>query len=100
MGLARALRGAGRPHGARQGQAQFSYGVRTPKTLSSEELWYRANRSAGYAMILGVGASLVTWLVLALLPLSARLRCAADLMGMALFVVAALLIGSARAGAF
>lgn len=51
-------------------------------------------------MILGVGASLVTWLVLALLPLSARLRCAADLMGMALFVVAALLIGSARAGAF
>ena len=40
------------------------YGFRTPRTLASPAVWYRANLFAGWALAIaaGVGASLV-WLV-------------------------------------
>ncbi|SRR5581483_2480809 len=34
---------------------QFIYGVRTPKTLSSDEIWYPANRFAGVVLLISSG---------------------------------------------
>lgn len=78
----------------------FLYGVRTPKTMASPELWYRANRSAGYAMLLATAIGLLGWVVLALTPLDARSRSALDVLLLCLLNVAALVISAARAGAF
>jgi uncharacterized membrane protein len=33
------------------------YGFRTQQTLSNRELWFRANRFAGYALFIAAGAS-------------------------------------------
>ena len=42
-----------------------AYGFRTPKTLESEEVWYPANRAAGWFMlaaaVLSIGFNLVLW---------------------------------------
>ena len=40
------------------------YGFRTPRTLSSDEIWYSANRSAAVNMIV---AGILIWVVAALL---------------------------------
>jgi uncharacterized membrane protein len=41
------------------------YGFRTPKTLSSPEIWYPANRASGWWMVLGgaltILANLMLW---------------------------------------
>ncbi len=56
------------------------YGVRTPKTMASPELWYRANREAGYSMILASAISLCAWAVLAFVPFqSSAARANADI---------------------
>jgi len=41
------------------------YGFRTPKTLSSPDIWYRANVFAGYALML---AAVVTALIISCVP--------------------------------
>jgi uncharacterized membrane protein len=33
------------------------YGFRTPRTLANRELWFRANRFAGWALLIGAGVS-------------------------------------------
>ena len=33
------------------------YGFRTPATLSSDEIWFRANRFAGWALLIAAGVS-------------------------------------------
>lgn len=41
------------------------YGFRTPKTLSSPDIWYPANRAAGWfmlaAMVVAIGFNLALW---------------------------------------
>ena len=50
------------------------YGVRTPKTLASKEIWYRANRLGGMYLVAGTLTALALWGVLAWIPLDAALR--------------------------
>lgn len=44
----------------------FLYGVRTRKTLSSPEIWYKANRLGGIYLTVATLAALGVWGVLAL----------------------------------
>lgn len=37
------------------------YGIRTPHTLGNEDLWFRANRFAGWAFLLASIASAATF---------------------------------------
>jgi uncharacterized membrane protein len=39
------------------------YGLRTRETLSDPELWFRANRFAGCALLLAAGASAIVYFV-------------------------------------
>jgi hypothetical protein len=78
----------------------FLYGVRTPKTMASPALSYRANRAAGYAMLLATAASLLAWATLQLVPMPPTARVAFDTILLCLANVAALLLASSRAGAF
>ena len=39
------------------------YGVRTSKTLSDREIWFRVNRVAGLALIMAVSATLCLYLL-------------------------------------
>jgi len=50
------------------------YGVRTPKTLASQEIWYRANRIGGLYLIAGTLIALAVWGVLAFVPLDIAVR--------------------------
>ncbi len=47
----------------------WGYGIRTSKTLSNKEVWYRANRFGGVVIVI---ASLVYLLVAATVPYSAN----------------------------
>jgi uncharacterized membrane protein len=38
------------------------YGVRTPQTLASREVWFRVNRVAGFALIVAVGMAMCVYL--------------------------------------
>jgi len=42
---------AGIPLARRSVKPNRTYGLRTPKTLESEELWYAANRTTGFGLI-------------------------------------------------
>ncbi len=44
------------------------YGIRTPKTLSEPNLWYRANRFGGWALLV----SSLVYMVMSLVSLSAE----------------------------
>ena len=44
------------------------YGFRTPKTFSSEEIWYEANRFSGWTLAIAGIASLVCFVVMAIAP--------------------------------
>ncbi len=37
------------------------YGFRTPKTLSNDEIWYAANRTAGWDMVLAAVVCVCLW---------------------------------------
>lgn len=41
----------------------YFYGFRTPRTLSSDRVWYRANRASGIAM----ACASIVWLIAALI---------------------------------
>jgi len=45
------------------------YGFRTPSTLASDEIWFRANHFAGWALLIAAGASAALLLVI---PANAR----------------------------
>lgn len=77
------------------------YGVRTAKTMASPELWYRANRAAGRAIVIATLACvLLGWGAMLLVPVDPSTRSAIDTILLCVANVAALLIASARAGAF
>jgi len=50
------------------------YGVRTPKTLASQEIWYRANRLGGVYLTVSTLIALAIWGLMAFIPLDAALR--------------------------
>ena len=39
------------------------YGIRTRETLANRDLWFRANRFAGFALFVAAGASSIVFLV-------------------------------------
>jgi uncharacterized membrane protein len=55
-------------------QPNLWYGVRTPKTLASKEIWYRANRLGGVYLIVATLIALAVWGLLAFIPLNSALR--------------------------
>jgi hypothetical protein len=65
------------------------YGVRTRKTLSSPQLWYRANRVGGICLTVATLAALAVWGLLAWVPMDPPLRVALDLAVLAASVLAA-----------
>jgi uncharacterized membrane protein len=48
-----------------------TYGFRTPKTLSNDELWYKANETAGYGFMASGAIVAVAALALTSLPVTA-----------------------------
>lgn len=56
------------------------YGVRTPKTRSSPEIWYRANRMGGIYLTVATLIALLLWALLWPLHLGEALRVALDLL--------------------
>lgn len=67
------------------------YGFRTPKTMSSPQIWYRANRAAARNMILAGGAGMGVVLLLPLLGLAPRVADGASLAVLIGFETAALI---------
>lgn len=73
------------------------YGVRTAKTMSSPELWYRANRDAGYAMVLSTAVSLALWAALSFVPFQTPFaRAGADILLFSAVLLLALFISLLR----
>lgn len=55
------------------------YGVRTRKTRSSQEIWYRANRVGGICLMAATLIALLLWALLWPLDLGEALRVVLDL---------------------
>ena len=62
------------------------YGFRTPKTLSSPDIWYRANVFAGYALML---AAVVTALIISCVPQVSEIEASLVLVALVLCATAA-----------
>ena len=62
------------------------YGFRTRKTLSSPEIWYRANVFSGYALMIAVA---VTALIISCVPQVSAEMCAAIFVALVLAATAA-----------
>jgi uncharacterized membrane protein len=50
------------------------YGVRTSKTRSSPEIWYRANRMGGIWLVVATLIAVGAWAILLLVPLGEGVR--------------------------
>ncbi len=72
------------------------YGVRTRKTRSSPELWYRANRMGGIYLTVATLIALLLWAVLWPLDLGSALRVGLDLLLLALCQLVACAVMLAR----
>ncbi len=72
------------------------YGVRTRKTRSSPEIWYRANRMGGICLIVATLLALAVWALLLPLDLGNALRVALELAVLAICDLAACAVMLAR----